>query len=120
MISYCKCQLCTEIKNKHKNNRHKSAEDIDKAIKNIIKYSSEYYIEIADGKYTVYQEKTGGLKALRYGKPWRDCCGDNLIGNLMYELIDAKEKIEVLLNELDDMDIDTNDKTFIKRTLKGE
>ncbi len=43
-------------------------------------------ITIENGKYTVIQEKTGNLKALRYGKEWRDCCGDGLIYALASEI----------------------------------
>lgn len=46
-------------------------------------------ITIADGKYTV-QYDNGRLTALRYGEPWRDLTGDNLIYWLMVELMAAK------------------------------
>jgi len=51
----------------------------------------DYYIELENGKYTVYLT-TGDHKfeALRYGEPWRDLCGDNLIYFLMVNLIKAK------------------------------
>ena len=33
-----------------------------------------------DGKYTViFDEKTYRLEALRYGEPWQDLCGNNLV-----------------------------------------
>ena len=54
-------------------------EDIQDNVKTILKHSSEYYVEVADGKYAVYQEKKGSLKALRYGEPWQDLCGNNLV-----------------------------------------
>lgn len=69
--------------------------DIDE-VKSIIKDDSEYFIDVCDGKYTVYQEKGGSLKALRYGEPWQDLVGNNLVFYLMIELIEAKEKLKAL------------------------
>lgn len=43
-----------------------------------------------DGKYTVVQDESGKLTALRYGEPWRDCVGDNLILMLAYELSECR------------------------------
>ena len=43
-------------------------------------------VTVADGKYTVVQGETGGLKALRYNEEWRDCCGDGLIHALASEV----------------------------------
>jgi len=62
----------------------------------------EYYIEISNGKYTAYIKNKPNyeFKALRYGEPWRDLCGDNLIFSLMYNLIEANEKIGKLEKEL--------------------
>jgi hypothetical protein len=64
-----------------------------KISKEFIKSESTYFIDIANGKYSVYQKEDGGLSALRYGEQWRDLCGDNLIFNMMVELIEAKEKL---------------------------
>jgi len=50
-------------------------------------------VSVADGKYTVKQDKSGRLKALRYGEEWRDCCGDNLIYWLAVELDELRKKI---------------------------
>lgn len=36
-------------------------------------------ITVADGKYTVQHENGANLRALRYGEPWRDLVGDNLV-----------------------------------------
>ncbi len=38
----------------------------------------ELDVTVADGKYRVVMD-VDGLRALRYGEPWRDCVGDNLI-----------------------------------------
>lgn len=55
-------------------------------------------LEICDGKYTVLlpQEPHEKLSALRYGEPWRDLVGDNLVHGLAVELYDAKREIEKL------------------------
>jgi hypothetical protein len=49
-------------------------------------------INLMDGKYTiVYDRDTGTIKeVLRYGEPWRDVTGDNLIHALV-NLIDNCE-----------------------------
>jgi hypothetical protein len=36
-------------------------------------------IDLCYGKYTVVLAEKGELSALRYGEPWRDLCGDNLV-----------------------------------------
>lgn len=57
-----------------------------------IKKESKYFVEVANGKYTVYQTKRGDIRVLRHGEDWRAVTGDNLIFNMMVELIEAKEK----------------------------
>jgi len=49
-------------------------------------------VSVADGKYTVKQDESGRIKALRYGEEWRDCCGDNLIYWLAVELDELRKK----------------------------
>lgn len=49
-------------------------------------------VTVADGKYTVVIDG-GKLTALRYGEPWRDLCGDNLIYWLAVELQAARAAI---------------------------
>ena len=52
-------------------------------------------IDVGFGKYTVvFDDATGKLSALRYGEPWRDLVGDNLIYWLSIELKKAREKIQ--------------------------
>ncbi len=46
-------------------------------------------VTVAEGKYTVVIDG-GKLTALRYGEPWRDLCGDNLIYWLAVELQAAR------------------------------
>jgi hypothetical protein len=55
---------------------------------------NELRVEVADGKYTVVMDAKGGLRALRYGEEWRDCCGDGLILALAQEIAELREKRE--------------------------
>lgn len=43
-------------------------------------------VSVYNGKYTVIQDADGSLRAERYGLPWRDCTGDNLIWFLAREV----------------------------------
>lgn len=54
------------------------------------------HVSVENGKYTVVLPKDGSLKALRYGEEWRDCCGDNLIYYLAFELNELREKLKEL------------------------
>lgn len=49
-------------------------------------------VTVCDGKYTV-KWGPNQLIALRYGKPWRDCCGDGLILALAQEVLELREKL---------------------------
>ena len=69
-----------------------------KCTKNLLKETSEYFLDVADEKYSLYQKKNGTLKVLRYGEPCRIVKNDNLIFNMMVELIDAKVKIQEAIN----------------------
>jgi hypothetical protein len=51
------------------------------------------YCKIND-KYTVYQDQSGRLKALRYGEEWRDCVGDNLIYSMAVEIEELRGKLK--------------------------
>lgn len=52
-------------------------------------------IDVNDNKYTVgFDEATGKLSAERYGEPWRDLTGDNLVYWLAMELQEARDKIK--------------------------
>lgn len=58
---------------------------------------ADYSVDLDDGKYTVYQEHMGGVKALRHGEPWRDdLAGDTLVYFLMVELIEAKQMLAAI------------------------
>jgi hypothetical protein len=51
-------------------------------------------VSIENGKYTVIQEATGRLHALRYGEPWRDCVGDNVIFHLAHYVANLRKLAE--------------------------
>lgn len=55
-------------------------------------------IDIAEGKYTLLFDK-GEMQALRYGEPWRDITGDNLIYWMWVEIETLKDKIEKMERE---------------------
>jgi hypothetical protein len=49
-------------------------------------------VTVYDGKYTVRQDASGRLTALRYGQPWRDCVGDGLILALAQEVQNLRDR----------------------------
>lgn len=51
------------------------------------------WVEVAGGKYTVIQDAKGRLTALRYGKAWRDCCGDGLIFSMASDLQELRDEL---------------------------
>jgi len=47
-----------------------------------------------DNKYTViFDEKTGGLSALRYGEQWRDLTGDGMVLAMLQEVDSLKREL---------------------------
>lgn len=50
-------------------------------------------VTVESGKYTVKQDASGRLTALRYGNTWRDCTGDKLIYALAAEVESLRELI---------------------------
>jgi hypothetical protein len=48
-------------------------------------------IRVANGKYTVVQDASGRVQALRHGDEWRDCCGDSLILALAQRIEELEE-----------------------------
>lgn len=52
-------------------------------------------VDVSEGKYTVLQDGTGNVRALRYGEEWRDCRGDGLILALAQEVDILKDVITV-------------------------
>ncbi len=49
-------------------------------------------ISLLDGKYTILINSLGALSALRYGEPWRDLVGDNLVRAMVVEIERLREK----------------------------
>lgn len=54
-------------------------------------------VDVDGGKYTVVMTQDGHLHALRYGEPWRECVGDNLIGCMAGEIEELREHRDDLL-----------------------
>ena len=52
------------------------------------------HVVLDAGKYTVIQDAKGRLFALRYGEPWQDLVGNNLVLQLAYQLSAARELLE--------------------------
>ncbi len=120
MVTFCECSTCNEIQEKINDRTPKHQKTAEKLYDEtpFEKSNYEYYLlEVAGGKYSVYQPKSGSLRALRYGEPWRILTGDNLIFNLMAELIEAKEKIQRALKTIHEADyVDEN----LTKILKGQ
>lgn len=55
-------------------------------------------VSIENGKYTVEQSIDGNLYALRYGEPWRDLCGDNLVYAMAAEIHRLRTQINDATN----------------------
>lgn len=58
-----------------------------------------YKLELYDGKYTVILDGSGKgeaaiFHALRYGVPWRDLTGDNLILQMLLKIQELEEELE--------------------------
>jgi hypothetical protein len=50
-------------------------------------------ISLYDGKYEViHNSNPYEFKALRYGEPWRDLCGDNLILQMFFRILELEEE----------------------------
>ena len=47
-------------------------------------------LDLEGGKYTIVLAEYGSLKALRYGKSWRDLCGDNLVYYMAIKIEELK------------------------------
>lgn len=55
---------------------------------------SRLEVTVGDGKYTIIMEDNGHLKALRYGKEWRDLVGDGMVLALAQEVQNLRDKYE--------------------------
>lgn len=58
-------------------------------------------IELDNGKYHIIaDEGMKDFRALRYGKEWRDLCGDGMILALCHEIADLKDQVDSLEDEI--------------------
>ena len=53
-------------------------------------------VSICDDKYTIIQDASGRTNVLRYGEPWRDVTGDNVILGAAYEIDKLQSRIKRL------------------------
>lgn len=53
-------------------------------------------IDLENGKYSVRQKRNGKLVAYRYGEPWKDLTGDNLVYAMAVEIEQLREKLNRL------------------------
>ena len=51
-------------------------------------------VSVENGKYTIVQNASGELYALRHGEKWRDLCGDGMVYALAAEIENLRQKIE--------------------------
>lgn len=60
--------------------------------------------EFESGKYTViFDEKTGALRALRYGEPWQDLSGNKMVYCMLSRVEELAEQRAELLGALQEM-----------------
>lgn len=69
-------------------------------------------VSISDGKYTVVFDPDHGLRVLRYGEPWRNATGDNLI----FSLAQAVRELEAERDRLREANKESNQ--LLKEILK--
>jgi hypothetical protein len=62
-------------------------------------------IKLADGKYTYYFDN-GTQYATRYGKPWRDLVGDNLVYAMACEIEHLRGELRTVYDNLGKLGID--------------
>jgi len=55
----------------------------------------EFSLKLDGGKYTLIRDRNRQY-ALRYGEPWRDLTGDNLIYSLIVEIERLNNQIKLL------------------------
>lgn len=73
-----------------------------------VEFAENASIQLADNKYEIGRTADGHVVALRYGEPWRDCVGDNLIAALLDYALSMEEasataqdlarQIDIMLN----------------------
>ena len=59
----------------------------------------EFCVSLSDGKY-MYRRFRGKQDCLRYGKPWREMTGDNLVYFMGLEIEELQGRLRQLQNEL--------------------
>lgn len=57
----------------------------------------DFQITVATGKYTYIYYKDGSSEALRYGEPWQDTTGNNLVHALADAAVGLKQAAKELL-----------------------
>lgn len=62
-------------------------------------------IKLEHGKYRVIFDSYSGFRALRYGEPWRDLTGDNLIMTMAFRIEELENKLKEISNNLDSDDL---------------
>lgn len=56
--------------------------------------------EFDDGKYSLeFNEKTGELKALRFGKQWQDFSGNKLIYCMLSKVLELQQEVDSMKDE---------------------
>ena len=61
--------------------------------------NEELRMDFDDRKYSVVADEDG-MRALRYGDPWRDLTGDKMIFSMLYEANQLREQRDELLKAL--------------------
>lgn len=88
------CSVCNTLKGTNQPHPDWIAERID--LFNHRDWNREDFdvrVSVAGGKYEVVMEEDFRLHALRYGKPWRDCVGDNLVLCLAMEVEALRKRV---------------------------
>ena len=92
-----------------------------------VKSSDLLCVTVADGKYTIKQDASGRLTALRHGESWRDCNGDGLVCALAHEVDSLREqlarvnhesKLDALANAINNIRMSFSNFVSDKRLLK--
>ena len=57
-------------------------------------------VALEDGKYRVVMQEDGGLLAMRFNEPWRNCVGDKLIYCMAAEIQRLRDESKKTSNDL--------------------
>lgn len=59
----------------------------------VLKENTDDIIELENGKYTLKLTNNGDrFKCERYGQPWRNLIGDNMVLSMFYEILRLREE----------------------------